>query len=191
MVNKHQPDLLYGRYVFPMSDIFEDGVVVIPNFVNFDPEYMNICTKRHFRNYSLVLNDTFIETDFYKNKLGRINMIERPTNEEDAHIKLIQTEEEAVIRGIWKGFKVNVMSELMDTAKVQQYEKVLKFYICETEDPDTYEEALEFEWKDLIPKKHSHFYIPTNLLDKSIFYSGNKIKIILASTGETNENSDN
>jgi hypothetical protein len=189
LVDKQNPDILYGQYGFPMGDIFEEGVLLITDFHQFDPEIMDICTKRHFREYSLILRDTFIETDFHKDKLGRISMINKSIKDDSSHIELIQTKEERVENGIWMGFKVDIISQLADKTHVSQFEKTLKFYICDSEDPDSYEDSIEFEWNDLIPKKKSYFYMPSNLDEKSIFYNGNKIKISLRE--KNNESTNN
>lgn len=190
LLDKQDPDILYGQYTFPLGNLFEEETLLIPDFHHYDPETMDICTKRYFRNYSLMIKDSFVETDYHRNKLGRINMVNNIQEEDSSHIELIQSEEEKVINGVWEGYRINVISNLDTKTEVQQFDKQLKFYICENGDPDAFEEALEFDWKDLIPRKKSHFYMPNNLLQKSIFYNGKKIRVTLK-IGEENESTYN
>ena len=168
LIDKEDPDILYARYIFPLSDIFEEESILVPNFTKFNPRTMEICTKRHFRDYSLILRDKFVETDYHKNKLGRLNMVKEFVEEENSHIDLIQHDNE----------NLEIISHLTNTKQVSQFEKQLKFYICSGEDPDNYEHGLTFDWRDLIPKKNRIFKTESiNLNNKMILYNGKKIKV--------------
>ena len=182
LIDKEDPDILYARYIFPLSDIFEEESILVPNFTKFNPRTMEICTKRHFRDYSLILRNKFVETDYHKNKLGRLNMVKEFVEEENSHIDLIQHDNE----------NLEIISHLTNTKQVSQYEKQLKFYICSGEDPDSYEQGLTFSWKDLIPKKNRLFKTEgINLNDKMILYSGKKIKVTFRGENNYAENTNN
>ena len=177
LIDKMNPDILYARYKFPLQEVLEEGAILIPDFTEFNPDKMEICTKRHFRDYSLVIRDKFVETDYHRNKLGRLNMVKEYIDDEYTHIDLIQNKEDEL--------KIISHIDASDLKTVAQYDKQLKFYICSGEDPDQYEHGLNFDWTDLIPNKHKTYNIPyINLHDKLILYSGNKIKITFK--GENN-----
>ena len=144
---------------------------------------MDICIKQHFRDYSLVIKDKFVETDYYKNKLGRLNMVKEFTQDETSHIDLIQHEDN----------NLEVISHLVNATQVSQYEKQLKFYICDEEDPDYYDGALSFDWKDLIPKKHRIFDLQgfISLKNKMLLYDGSRIKITFRGEDNNVENTNN
>ena len=183
LVNKSDPDILEARYIFPLANIFEEGSILVPNFTKFDPSKMDLCIKRHFRDYSLIVRDKFVETDYHRNKLGRLNMVKEFIEGEPSHIDLIQEDDASI----------TVDSHLLNTTQVGQYEKKLKFYICNEEDPDEYEGALTFDWNDLIPKKLKQYNLPYNIkLDnKLLLYDGTKLKITFREEGKHVQNTDN
>ena len=183
LTDKKDPDQLEARFVFPLANIFEEGSVLVPNFTIFDSSKMDICIKRHFRDYSLIIRDKFVETDYHRNKLGRLNMVKEFIEGEPSHIDLIQEDDASLM----------VDSHLLNTKQVGQYEKQLKFYICNKEDPDEYEAALTFDWGDLIPKKLKHYNLPSNIkLDnKLLLYDGTKLKITFREENNNVENTDN
>jgi len=183
LIDKKDPDKLEARFVFPLADIFDEGSLLIPSFSNFDPDNMDICIKRHFRDYSLVIKDKFVETDYHRNKLGRLNMVKEFTQDETSHIDLIQHEDN----------NLEVISHLVNATQVSQYEKQLKFYICDEEDPDYYDGALSFDWKDLIPKKHRIFDLQgfISLKNKMLLYDGSRIKITFRGEDNNVENTNN
>ena len=184
LIDKRDPDILYARYRFPLQDVLEEGAILIPDFSGFNSDQMEICTKRHFRDYSLVIRDKFVETEYHRNKLGRLNMVKNYIDDENTHIELIQNKEN----------ELEIISHLeaSDLKTVAQYDKQLKFYICSDKDPDHYEHGLNFDWTDLIPNKHETFNIPyINLTNKLILYSGNKIKITFKEKNNYAENTNN
>jgi len=166
LTDGNDPDFLQDTISFDLSELIKYKEVVIEDF-NIDLENYTILTSNKFKNIALEISrDNFIASRYYDGVVSRINQVVKSAD--PGHIILAPLSDN----------QLEITNRMRDRRDLKVYDKQFRLYIC-NDDPDSYEGMIDIDWNDIPVNKPKVFNVPVNLKDKTILYSGNRMKITL------------
>lgn len=166
LCQKQDPDFLVDTIKFDLNELIKYKEVVIEGFDIPLKDYL-ILTSNQFKNIALAVSrENFIPSRYYDGVVSRINQVEH--SYDPGHIVLRVAGDD----------RLEVTNRMHDRQDLKVYDKQFRLYIC-NDDPDEYEGMIELEWDKIPLNKPKMFKVPINLEDKTILYSGNRMKVTL------------
>jgi len=166
LTDKNDPDAIHQTLEFNLEDLVREREVIIEDF-ELDVKNLALFSADNFQHYRFdVTQSRYITTRYDDDIRQRINEV---THDDGvSHILLNQIDAETL----------EITNRIERMEEVKHFDPEFKLYVC-NEDPDQYEGELKFDLSDLGVNRPATFKVPINLKDKTILYSGNRMKVTL------------
>lgn len=166
LCEKNDPDHIHNTIEFSLEDLVKERELIIEGF---DLDVKNLClySADNFQHYRFdVTQSRYIRSKYDDDIVARLNTVE--SDDGLSHILLEQK----------PGGEIEITSRVESMEEIKHFDPEFKLYVC-NDDPDYYEGELKFDLTELGLNRPKTFNIPIDLKDKTLLYSGNRMRVTL------------